>query len=168
MSIFHIIFGPLGAGLSTYARQLSVNDKATCFSIDSWMVDLFAPDSPEPLNLPWVMERVKRCEQRVWLTARDVARNGGNVVLDLGFMTVASRTEFLDLASEAGLESQLHFITASRDTRRARVMLRNESKGETFAMEVTPSMFDFMDSRFETPTQEELLLATTVDTEVPN
>jgi predicted kinase len=168
MCKIHIVFGPLGAGKSTYARQLSMNEKATCFSIDNWMVDLFSPDSPEPLNLPWVMERVKRCEQRIWLTARDVARNGGNVVLDLGFMTVAGRTEFLDLASEVGLETQLHFITASQDTRRARVMLRNESKGETFAMEVTPSMFDFMDKRFETPTQEELFLATIGNTEVPS
>lgn len=168
MPRINIVFGPLGAGKSTYARRLSVEEKATCFSIDHWMVDLFGPDSPKSLSFPWVMERVKRCERRIWCTARDVAKNGGNVVLDLGFMKIASRREFLDLAGEDGLEAKLHFVHASHDTRRTRVMERNDTKGETYAFDVTPSMFDFMDKQFEAATKEELLVAIEVDTEASN
>ena len=161
----HIVFGPLGAGKSTHARQLSIAEKATCFSIDNWMVDLFAPDSPVPLDLPWIMERVKRCEHRIWLTARDVVKNGGNVVLDLGFMKAANRREFLNLAHREDLQTQLHFITASRETRRTRVLARNHSKGATFAMEISPSMFDFMDTQFEAATRDELIASLVVDTD---
>jgi len=165
MPVIHIIFGPLGAGKTTYAHQLSLNENAACFSIDSWMVDLYGPDAPVPLNLQWVMERVRRCENRIWLTAKDVAKRGGNVVLDLGFLKKASRKEFLDLASQEELEVISHFIHASRNTRLGRVLTRNEVKGDTFALVVSPDMFDFMDGQFENPTQLELSSSIVVDTE---
>lgn len=165
MSVIHIVFGPLGAGKTTYAHDLSSNENAICFSIDSWMVDFFGADAPVPLTMQWAMERVKRCENRIWLTARDVAKSGSNVVLDLGFLKKASRKEFLDLASREGLEIKSHFIHAQRNTRRLRVLARNETKGDTFALAVSPEMFDFMDAQFETATQLELSTAIVVDTE---
>jgi len=168
MSLIHIVFGPLGAGKTTYAQQLSSDEKATCFSIDQWMVDLFGADSPASLEIKWVMERVKRCEKRIWLTAKDLAKNGGRVVLDLGFMTEASRAEFIDLASQESLDTKLHFIYASLATRRARVMARNVAKGKTYALEVTPDMFDYMDARFEAASPQELSNSISVDTEANN
>lgn len=40
--------------------------------------------------------------------------------------------------------------------RRERVMRRNIDKGENYAFEVTGPMFDFMESRFEHPSPQEL------------
>jgi len=156
MPTIHIVFGPLGAGKTTYAKQLSNVENAVCFSIDPWMVDLFGPELPTPLNFQWVMERVKRCEGRIWLTAKEVALRGGHVVLDLGFLKIANREEFIQLAKQAGFETKIYFVHASRETRRERVMDRNKNKGDTFSLEVSPDMFDFMDSQFETATQDEL------------
>jgi predicted kinase len=165
MVTIHFVFGPQGAGKSTYSKQLASSVGATIFSIDEWMNELYGSDMPKPLNFAWVMERVKRCESRIWQTAKDVANSGGNAVLDLGFMKAQNRLEASELAKDAGLSTQWHYITAPLELRRNRVMARNKSKGETFSFEVTPQMFDFMESQFEAPTTTELSLATVFDSQ---
>ena len=161
MGTVHIIFGPQGAGKSTYARKLAHEIQGTRFSIDDWMHQLYGQDMPKPLNFSWIMERVRRCEARIWATATEVAQAGGNVVLDLGFMKVESRTEFLSLANAKELNSQLHFIDAPHAIRKERVLARNVTKGETFSFEVTAGMFDFMEKEFQRPTDSELARAIT-------
>jgi predicted kinase len=156
----HLVFGPQGAGKSTYSRSLAKQLNGTVFSIDEWMARLYGPDLPKPLNFIWIMERVKRCEIQIWITAREVAKNGGNVVLDLGFMKVRTRAEFSALAKQAGIPINSHFVTAPHAVRRNRVLSRNTEKGETFSFEVTPAMFDFMEKEFEAPGEAELARST--------
>ena len=156
MATVHLVFGPQGAGKTTYSRQLAERTQSTRFSIDDWMGELYGPDLPKPLNFPWIMERVQRCESRVWATAAEIAQHGGSVVLDLGFMKVNDRSRFVALAEAKALPLQMHFVTAPLDLRRSRVMSRNTNKGESFSFEVTPGMFDFMEKRFEHPTDAEV------------
>ena len=156
MAKIHIVFGPQGAGKSTYSRQLADRVAAVRFSIDDWMGQLFGPDMPKPMDIGWIIQRVRRCEQRIWATALDVASRGSDVVLDLGFMKVANRTEFLGLAAANALPAQLHWVDAPLAIRRQRVHERNQQKSETFSFEVTPAMFDFMEQQFEPATAHEL------------
>lgn len=156
METVHIVFGPQGAGKSTYARALAADIAGVRFSIDEWMHELYAADSPTPLRLDWVMARVQRCERRIWAVASETALKGVDVVLDLGFMKAASRASFRALAMDAGLAMHSHFITAPVDIRRSRVMARNEERGATFSFEVTPAMFGVMESQFEAPSDDEL------------
>ena len=151
----HIVFGPQGAGKTTYARELAEEVGGTRFSIDEWMGELFGPDLPKPMSLAWIMERVRRCEHRIWMTAANIARQGGTVVLDLGFMKISDRSAYLALAAANAFPARLHFVTAPHDQRRRRVLSRNVEKGATFSFEVTASMFDFMETRFEAPTEDE-------------
>ena len=159
MGTVHIVFGPQGAGKTTYSLRLAEETHAVHFSIDDWMNQLFGPDLPKSMNFGWIMERVRRCESRIWATASEIARTGGNVVLDLGFMKIDSRTEFRNQAEEHNLPCQLHFVDAPHDVRRSRVLARNTERGETFSFEVTPGMFDFMENEFERPTDDELSIA---------
>ena len=160
MGTVHIVFGPQGAGKSTYSQRLAAEVHAVYFSIDEWMHQLYGSDLPQPLDFAWVMERVQRCEKLIWSTASKFAQVGGSIVLDLGFMKVDSRTDFLELSRSCTLPSQLHFVDAPHDVRKARVLARNSERGETFSFEVTPGMFDFMEQQFQWPTDAELSAAT--------
>jgi predicted kinase len=161
----HIVFGPQGAGKTTHARVLAEQIQATRFSIDEWMGELFGPDMPQPLSFKWMIERVQRCEQRIWSVAAQIAQRGGTVVLDLGFMKVSDRNRFVALAVAAGLTTQLHQLTAAHALRRSRVLERNIRKGDTFSFEVSPAMFDFMEKQFESPTDLELASLVLVKTD---
>jgi predicted kinase len=156
MQSVHMVFGPLGAGKSTFARQLNAEVTGVRFSIDEWMNELYGPDLPKPMNLAWIMARVQRCEAHIWKTALQVLGAGRDVVLDQGFMSEADRTRIRLLAGKAGYQVSSYFIDATPQLRRERVMQRNSEKGETYAFEVTGPMFDFMDSRFERPSPQEL------------
>lgn len=152
----HVIFGPSGAGKSTYAKQLGRSEPAVHFAIDEWMARLFAADMPEPLEFEWMMARVERCEAQIWSVAASTMAAGTSVVLDLGLMRKTDRARVAEIAEACELPLQFHFVTASPDVRRARVLERNEVRGETFSIDVSPDMFDFIEGVFEAPDADEL------------
>lgn len=157
--VVHLVFGPQGAGKSTHAKHLATQIGGISFSIDAWMQELFGPDLSVPLDLAWIMQRVRRCEQRIWKTTVAVTAQGVSVVLDLGCMKRADRARIQSLATQASLTLQSHFVNADASTRRQRVLARNIERGETFAFEVTPAMFALMETQFEAPDDLELACA---------
>lgn len=152
----HVIFGPSGAGKTTYAHAFARREGAVAFILDDWMARLFGPDMPEPLVYDWMIERVQRCEAQIWSTAAGVLAAGTDVILDIGLMRKDDRERVREIVRETGLVAQWHFVTASAEARRARVADRNVVRGEGFAIEVTPEMFDFIEGVFEAPDPDEL------------
>jgi predicted kinase len=152
----NLIFGPCGAGKTTYAYALARREGAVVFVLDDWGARLFGPDVPNPLNFGWMLERLGRCKPLIWSTAVAVLDAGTPVVLDLGLMRRADRERIRKTAREAGLPMQWHFVDAPQEVRRARVAARNDTKGQTFAREVPPEMFDLLESIYEAPAPAEL------------
>ena len=76
-------------------------------SIDEWMWELYGADMSKPMDIKWIMERVERCEKRIWTTAKQISACDGNVILDLGFIKVKKRDPFLNLAKEVSVSTQL-------------------------------------------------------------
>ena len=81
---------------------------------------------------------------------------GTDVILDIGLMRKADRARVKEIADATGLPLQVHFVTASAQARRARVSERNVVRGESFAIEVTPELFDFIEGVYEPPEPDEL------------
>jgi predicted kinase len=158
--LIHLLCGSTGAGKTTYARELSQQIGAVRFSIDDWMATLFWMDSPQPLKPAWSMERVERCLSQIWATASQVAARGTPCVLDIGFAQAQSRARFVGLARQARLSVQLHFIDVPASERWRRVEERNAERGETYNLpfDVTREMFDFVETLWEPPTDEEMVL----------
>src|SRR3954452_1752739 len=150
------IFGPCGAGKTTYAHAFARRERAVAFILDDWMARLFGPDMPEPLQYDWMLERVGRCEAQIWATAAGVLAAGTSVILDIGLMRKADRARIREIAEATGLPLQFHFVDAPQDVRRARVLNRNVVRGESFAIEVTPDLFDFIEGVYEAPEPAEL------------
>lgn len=162
----HVIFGPCGAGKTTYAKALARREGAVAFVLDEWGARLFGPDVQAPLDFQWMVERLGRCQALIWSTATDVLSAGASVVLDIGAMRRADRARIGQIAREKGLSPQWHFVDAPQEVRRARVAGRNITKGETFVHEVPPQMFELLEGRYEAPAAAELegtLVSVTTD-----
>ena len=152
----NVIFGPCGAGKTTYAHAFARREKAVAFILDDWMARLFGPDMPEPIQYDWMIERVGRCEGQIWATAAGVLAAGSPVILDIGLMRKADRARVREIAEATGLDLQFHFVDAPAEVRRARVLDRNVVRGESFAIAVTPDLFEFIEGVYEAPEPEEL------------
>jgi predicted kinase len=125
------------------------------FSIDEWMNALYWMDCPQKNDLPWALERVARCEAQMETVARGLAEVGVDAVLDLGFTQRSQRMEWLRRAQAAGVECVLHVLDVDADVRWERVCERNRGESKTFTFEVTREMFEFMEARWELPSEEE-------------
>ena len=168
MSKIHIVFGPQGAGKSTYSKKLTDQLGGIHLSIDNWMWKLFGEDLPKTMNPSWIMERVERCEKHIWELSKDISDRDCDVILDLGFTKREKRKLSQQLAKEHGKETQLHYVSAPYAIRRKRVFERNIDKGETYSFEVTPGMFDYMEREFHSPTASELAVAIVINTDLPD
>jgi predicted kinase len=104
-----------------------------------------------------MIERVGRCEAQIWSVAAGVMATGTSVILDIGLMRQTDRDRVREIAEGAGLPLQFHFVDAPSDVRRARVAERNVIRGEGFAIDVPPDMFDFIEGVYEAPAPEELV-----------
>jgi predicted kinase len=156
MAQLNVIFGPCGAGKTTYAHAFARRERAVAFILDDWMARLFGPDMPDPIEYEWMLERVGRCEAQIWSVAAAVIAAGTSVVLDIGLMRRADRERVRQIAEATGLDLKFHFVDAPQEVRRARVAGRNEVRGESFAIEVTPELFEFIEGVYEPPEPAEL------------
>ena len=151
-----IVTGPTGTGKTTYSLSFSEEIGAVRFSIDPWMQTLFSKDMTS-LDYSWMIERVNRCYVQIWQVSEQILKLNGNVVLDLGFTTKEQRAHFSDLAKGLGIASEVHYLNASKETRKKRVEKRNVEKDPSvYSFEVTDFMFNFMEPKYEIPDQQEL------------
>ena len=152
----HLICGATGAGKTTYALKLSETLGAVHFSIDEWMVSLYGPDAPQPMDWGWISTRVRRCEDLIAAMALRTARRGTSAVLDLSFLRRADRARFAEMARDAGVPVRLHYVDVDPAERWRRVSERNTRKGETYRLTVTRLMFDGIESIWQPPSAAEL------------
>jgi predicted kinase len=154
--MIHLICGSVGAGKTTYALALSNRLGAMHLSIDDWMVTLFSPDMPQPLDWRWITERVARCERQIVAMALQLGRIGVPSILDLGLLRADDRQRVAVQATAAKLAVQLHFVDVDPAERWRRICTRNVERGETFRLTVTRNMFDFIEKLWQPPTTEEM------------
>ena len=151
-----LVCGPIGVGKTTYSLALAEEIGGIRFSIDPWMQTLFGEDMVT-LDFNWMMERVNRCCEQIWQVSEQILAINGHVILDLGFTTKEQRDIFVNRATQMNVQSEIHFLDAPLETRKRRVDQRNiEKDPSVFSFEVTATMFDFMEPRFEVPNRQEL------------
>jgi predicted kinase len=155
MAAVHLIFGPVGAGKTTYGRTLAAERRAAFFCVDEWMATLFMMDAPSPLTLDWALPRTMRCDQQIWSVARQLVTIGVDAILELGFFKREQRTRIRELATAAGIAIESHVLEVSREVRRERVRLRNQGSA-TYTVEVDDAMFDWAESYYEPLDADEL------------
>ena len=145
----HLIVGPVGAGKSTFAKKLSRDSLAPRLTLDEWMTQLFRPDRPADGVIEWYRERARRSVEQIWRVAQEVVVSGTDVILEIGLLHQHERLAFYERVEQAGLELTVYVIDASRELRRARVMARNQERGDTFSVVVPLEFFELASDLWE-------------------
>ncbi|MFZ5782247.1 MAG: AAA family ATPase [Pseudomonadota bacterium] len=151
----HMVCGAVGAGKTTYALGLCDETGGVHLSIDDWMTRLFGKDAPRPPQWDWVAERLRRCEDQMALVAFQCVRRGVSAILDQSFLRQEDRSRLA--AAAAGLPIRLHVLDVPAEERWRRVVGRNAQKGQTFSLEVSRAMFDFVERLWQPPTAAEMV-----------
>ncbi|WP_368389423.1 AAA family ATPase [Oceanihabitans sp. 2_MG-2023] len=138
--------------------------KGILFFIDTWNKTLFLKDKKIEDGLDWFLERIERVETLILDLIIQLENANTDVILGLGLSKFKHREKFRKFAKLHGFEIQLHFLDIPKETRLQRILQRNSEKGDTFQFEVSQADFDFMESRFEKPTAEEMQHGIVVNT----
>jgi predicted kinase len=133
-ALVHLVAGSTGAGKTTYSMTLASQERGVRFSIDDWMVRLYGADIPVPMDAVWP------------------------AILDLGFTDASQRSTAADRLRESGLEVALHWLDIPAEERWRRVSARNAMAQEAKAFVVTRQMFDFIETRYDPPSPQELMM----------
>ena len=152
----HLICGLPGAGKTTYAEQLRLDLNGVRFSIDEWNDRLFFMDRDPTSDFHWFYERVQRCCNQMRDTAEQIIAAGNPVIFDCGLTNRQERQIFYGWAEDQGFSTSLHFLDVADTVRWDRVQVRNGEKGDTYRLDVTRDMFDFMNTIWEAPDPREL------------
>lgn len=157
-----MVVGSTGAGKTTHSLKIAKELSAVVYSIDNWMKELYGPDmpaDPEPQwfydNQKWYVDRIARCEEVIKKISLMRAQLGQPSLLDLGFATKSHRSGFIRYFNAHGIETTIHYLDVPAEVRKRRVRERNQARGETFVMTVDESLFDYMESVFEAPSEDE-------------
>jgi predicted kinase len=142
MARLHLVVGPVGAGKSTFALQLSELHRAPRLTLDEWMATLFSPDRPATGLVEWYTERADRCIDQIWKLASHLITMGADVVLEIGLIQQRDRLRFYQRVDDAGHELIIYVLDLPREVRRERVLERNHKRGETFSNKVSAHIFE--------------------------
>lgn len=160
--MIHLIVGNTGSGKTTYSNALKQKINGIVFSIDYWNKTLFLKDKKIEDGLDWFLERIDRAEDVILNLVHQLENTKTDSILDLGLSKVEHREKFRKFAAQNGYDLKIHFLDISKEKRLERVLHRNKNKGATYQFEVTQENFDFMETWFEKPNQEEMVNGITI------
>ena len=138
-----MIHGYLGAGKTTFARDLERRLPARRLTHDEWMLRLYGEDPP-PEQFPVFFDRVSERMESVWTRCVGL---GLHVVLDLGFWSRKQRDAVRTTAALLGADAHLYRLGCPDDVAWARIERRN--KRLTDSLLITRNTFAVLKDRFE-------------------
>jgi predicted kinase len=148
MAVVHLIHGYLGAGKTTFARDLAASTGALSLSSDEWYLRLFTSGEPTSRLDEGAQQRLGALLYELWPS---LAAKGLDVVLDFGFWTRGERDQARRLATAVGATVKLYWVRCSEDDARLRVQARNGAAGQFF---LDDQAFEALKAKFQ-PLEED-------------
>lgn len=157
MATAHLIHGYLGAGKTTFARQLERELPAIRFSQDEWMTQLYG-DNPPLEEFPVFFRRISQLIAGLWPRCLEL---GIDVVLDLNIWCREERDETRATASALGAGTRLYRLACTDEEAWRRIERRNHNLEGSLLID--RSAFDAFKARFEPLGDDEERIDVVVD-----
>ena len=151
MATIYLIEGPVGAGKTTFSRELSEKISAPHINLDTWMARLFQADRPATGSIGWYLERKERCIEQIWDVAIRSLNANCDMILELGLIQRNNRQAMYQRIAASGHKLVVYVLDAPREERRERVKLRNFQRSDSFSMEVSDEVFEIASNMWEEP-----------------
>jgi predicted kinase len=151
MATLHLMIGLPCSGKTTYAKELSVREKALLLTPDVWQLKLFGQDFPGPYH----DKRHREIESIMWDVAKSVLSLGTSVILDFGCWARVERDDFRSRADSLGVDFKLHYMDVPYSELYRRLEERNRNLPEG-AFEIPKAEMDQFITVFEPPAADEL------------
>jgi len=158
-SMLYLLCGKMASGKSTLSQKLSQEMGALLISEDGLLATLYPA---EITDMPTYLTFSNRLKSAIEPIVVDFLLLKGSIVLDFPANTVSQRAWLLGLATKANASHELHYISASDSTCKARLQKRALEAPERAATD-TVEMFDAISKYFEPPSAIEGLNVVWVD-----
>jgi predicted kinase len=143
MPVAHLIHGFLGAGKTTFARQLERDIPVIRFSHDERVTRFYGSDPPIE-HFADFCQRVHEQVEEIWTRCLEL---GIDVVLDFGFWTRRERDATRAKILAIGAQAQLYRLTGSEDEAWQRIEKRNSNLQGSLL--IVRNTFEVLKKRFE-------------------
>jgi predicted kinase len=145
MATAFLVYGHIGTGKTTVARQLEEQHGAVRFTSDEWITALYGSDEGSVSNFAEALRRVEVVMEPMWTRwlQADV-----DVVLDLGFWSREKRDRARDAVSRAGGTVELVSVVCNREVAWQRVEQRNDQLDGS-SVQVSRESFDALRAEVE-------------------
>lgn len=119
----HLLAGLNGAGKTTLAKELAATLPAVRFSLDEWMLRLYAL----PFDDDAYPEMAGRCRALIWDAASQVVAADLDVVLDWNMWSRERRADAVGRATALGCAVHLHHVVVPLDVAVAQAAERDDA-----------------------------------------
>ncbi|HLI50985.1 MAG TPA: ATP-binding protein [Thermomicrobiaceae bacterium] len=148
--IVYLICGFIGAGKTTFAKQLAAKTGAVRITKDEWSVRLIGNDPTIDGYAEW--------DHKIRGLSRDVAfqlaEHGIDVILDEGFWQREQREAMRARIAAVGAKAVLYYVEAPVETMRERTLERNHRRaGDAFV--ISRELFDTYLPYWQPPGEDE-------------
>ena len=143
MATAHLLFGFLGSGKTTLAKELEGCHRAIRFTPDEWMARLFGEDPPAAIFKEKEAAILDLLEP-MWMRCLHL---GVDVVLDYGFWSRAERDHVRKLVGSSGGQVLLYNVECPAEEAWRRVSARNRQNHRS--LYIAPATFDLLKDRVE-------------------
>ena len=139
----HLLFGFVGSGKTTLAKELERRHRAIRFTPDEWMARLFGKD-PHVAIFKEKQAAILELLEPVWTRCLHL---GVDIVLDYGFWSRAERDYVRKLVESSGGQVLLYSVECPPEEARRRVLARNRQNHRS--LYIAPATFDLLKGRLE-------------------
>ncbi len=141
-----IVQGFLGAGKTTFSKNLAKEENAVRMNADEWCFENFLT---EELEANWD-GCFAQAVQTIWQSAEELLAQGKNVVMDLGFWSLPSREHARGIAKAAHAAFRHYYVYAPDEILISRLKQRQGAIAES-----NLARFEEIKKSFEEPLPDE-------------